>query len=319
VLVNLYKSKTPLSIFTLPLIAGLVALSLFFRPVTNHTYFFQWQTDLFGMIQNLPWLNFLLTGALISLNAMQMNNVFNRNTFFSKDTFLPGLIYIIGLATLDSVTFSPLLVAHLFLIGGLAFLLQLKRQEPAKNLVFIGSLLLGLAIVFSPLLIPIALLPWISLLVIRPFIWRDWTVALLGLALPLVYHHASHYLATGTWEIKPMDLKLDAPDVVWTISQSAAYLSMFLCILLGSLRFLAVMRSQLVSFKKISQVILFTVLLTTASFIMGWYVYDQLYVSFLIPLGFIIGVQLLYAEKPQVPNIFVNIWFVAAVVNLFLS
>jgi len=319
VLVNLYKSKTPLSIFTLPLLAGLVSLSLFFKPVGPQTYFFKWQTDLFGMIQNTTWLSFLLTATLIGVNAMLMNNVFNRNTFFSKDSFLPGFIYITGLATLDGISFSPLLVAHLFVIGGLYFLLQLKRQEPAKSLVFVGSFLLGVAIVFSPMMLSLALLPWISLLVIRPFIWRDWIVALLGLTLPLFYHFACYYMVTGVLKIERMDLKIDSPDVVWTISQSAAYLSMSLCVLLGSLRFLAIMRSQLVSFKKISQVVLFTVLLSTASFIIGWYAFDQLYISFLIPLGFIISVQLLYAERPRIAAGLVNIWFVAAMLNLFLS
>lgn len=318
-LVNLYKSKTPLSVFTLPLIAGLVSFSIFSRPYEPNTYFFTWQTELFGMIQNIPWLNFILTGGLISLIAHQMNHLFNRNTFYSKDTFLPGFIYITGLATLDCITFSPLLLAHIFVIGGLACLLQLKRQEPAKNLVFIGSLLLGLAIVFSPLMISLALLPWISLIIIRPFIWRDWVVALLGLCLPVFYHYTFNYLNTGSIIIKRMDLKLDAPDVVWTISESVAYLAMGLCVLFGSLRFFAIMRSQLVSFKKISQIVLFTVLLAGLSFAAGWYAYNQLYVSFLIPLGFIISVQLLYAERPRLSSALVNGWFIAAVVNLFLS
>lgn len=317
-LVNLYKSKTPLAIFTLPLIAGLVAISLFFRTPEPNTYFFIWQTELFGMIQNIPWLNFVLAGGLISLNAHQMNNVFNRNTFYSKDTFLPGFIYIIGLASFDSVDFSPLLVAHLFVIGALAALLQLKRQEPAKNLIFIGSFLLGLAIVFSPLMASLALLPWITLLIIRPFIWRDWFLALAGLALPIFYHYTFNYLINGTLKIERMDVKLIAPDVVWTIPESAVYISMSLCILLGFLRFFGIMRSQLVSFKKISQVILITGLLSGASLVGGWYAYNQLYVSFLIPLGFIISVQLLYAERPRVSATLVNIWFMAAILNLFL-
>jgi hypothetical protein len=318
VLVNLYKAKTPVSVFSLPLIIGLVCLTLFFREPVAHVYFFKWQTDFFLGIQQNSWLNFLLAGALISLNAHQLNNVFNRNNFYSKDTFLPGFIYVIGLATFESVDFSPLLLAHLFMIGAMAALLQLKRQEPDKNLIFIGSFGISLAIIFSPLLILLVLLPWLALLITKPFNWREWVVAILGLCLPIFYHYIFNYLATGTVQPERMDIILDTPAVTWTITQSILYLTASITILLSMARFIGVMRSQVVNFKKISQLTLLILFLSTLSFVIGWLFYSQFYLAFLLPLGYVISAQILYNEKSMLSNILVMIWFIAAVINLYL-
>jgi hypothetical protein len=318
VLVNLYKAKTPVAIFSLPLIIGLVCLSLFFKQPVEHIYFFKWQTDLFGLIQATDWLNFMLAGALISLNAHQLNNVFNRNNFYSKDTFLPGFVYVAGLVTFENIDFSPLLIAHLFLVGAMASFLQLKRQEPAKNLIFIGSVSIGIMIVFSPVLISLVFLPWLSLLIIKPFNWREWVVALLGLSLPVFYHYVINYLMTGTVHIEQMDVIIITPDVTWTILQSILYLTAATSILISLFRFAGVMRSQLVNFKKISQLTLAILALSALSFLIGWYFFNQFYIGFMLPLGYVISAHLLYNEKAVVSNILMTIWFITAMINLYL-
>lgn len=317
-LVNLYKAKTPLSVFSLPLIAGVMCLSIFYRDAEETIFFFKWQTDFFVEIREISWLNFLLSVFVISLNANQLNLVFNRNSFYSKDTYLPGFIYVIGLATFESIEFSPLLLAHLFLIGAMASLLQLKRQESGKNLVFLGSVSLGILILFSPLLIVLALLPWLVLLIVKPFDWREWVVAFLGITLPTFYHYAVNYLITGNIRIDRMDVVLTSPDVVWTISQSILYLTASIVILISLYRFLIIMRSQIVNFKKISQITLLILFLCVLSFLAGWYFFNQFYVTFLLPLGYVVSVHILYGDRALVTNVLVMIWFLTAMINLYL-
>jgi hypothetical protein len=318
VLVNLYKAKTPVSVFSLPLIIGLVCLTLFFREPVAHVYFFKWQTDFFLRIQETKWLNFLLAGALISLNAHQLNNVFNRNNFYSKDTFLPGFMYVTGLATFESVDFSPLIVAHLFLIGAMAALLQLKRQEPDKSIIFVGSFSIGIAIIFSPLLIVLVFFPWLALITTKPFNWREWMVAVLGLCLPIFYLYVFNYLSAGTIQPERMDIILDTPSVTWTITQSILYITSSITILLSIVQFIGVMRSQVVNFKKISQLTLLILFLCVVSFVIGWLFFNQFYLAFMLPLGFIISAQILYNERSRLSHILVMIWFMAAVINLYL-
>jgi hypothetical protein len=318
VLVNLYKSKTPLSVFTLPLVIGLVSLSLFTGPAEANVYFFKWQTTFFGQIQASTWLNFLLAGGLISLNAHQLNNVFNGNSFYSKDTFLPGFIYVAGLVLFKSLDFSPLLVAHFFIIGALSQLLQLKRQEPSKDLVFKASFLIGLAVVFSPLTLSLCILPWIALVLVKPFVWREWTVVLPGLGIPVFFHYAIHYVATGQVEVDRMEVIINDPEITWTILESVVYMLSAMVLLVGVFKFLLIIRGQVVNYKKMSQLMLFAAVLAGCSLVVGWYFFDQLYLVVLLPLSFIISIQLLNAGRVQLANGLVMLWFIASAVNLFL-
>lgn len=316
-LVNLYKSKTPLSVFTLPLIIGFVCLSVFFNEQETQNYFFLWQTNFFHFFQETPWLNYFLAAGLISLNAHQLNNVFNRNSFYSKDTFLPGFVYVTGLITFESLCFSPLLLAHLFLLGAMAQLLQLKLKEPAKDILFKGSFLLGLAFVFSPLTISLAIFPWIALLLIKPFIWREWLVTFFGMLLPIFYLYTINFLATGKIDVLGMPVTIDDPDLTWTILEGATYLLTVICFLVGLFKFIIITRSQIVNFKKLSQVILWMAILLCFSFVVGWYFYSHFYLAFLLPTSFIVSIQLLNAGRVQMANGLVTVWFIISVVNLF--
>jgi len=318
VLVNLYKSKSPLSVFTLPLIIGLICLKVFFDSAQPNHYFFLWQTEFFLLVKEIPALNYFLLVGLISLNAHQLNNVFNRNSFYSKDTFLPGFIYVTGLATFEQLDFSPLLVAHLFLIGGMSSLLQLKRQDPAKDIIFNGSFLLGIAFVFSPLTVSLAILPWIALTLIKPFIWREWLVAFFGMTLPIFYHYVVNYLVTGNIEILRMPMSIDDPDLTWTIVEGLTYLITGLCFLVGVFKFIIIIRAQIVNFKKLSQVLLWMAILLSCSFGIGWYFFGQFYLAFLLPMSFIMSIQLLNAGRVQMANGLVLVWFIISVVNLFV-
>jgi hypothetical protein len=316
--VFLYKSKTPLSIFTLPIVIAIACSTLFFNHSAESFYYFNWQTNWFQNMHQTPWLNFVLAGAIISLNAHQLNNVFNRNTFFSKDSFLPGFIYVTGLITFHMLDFSPLLIGHTFIIGAFAALLQLKRQEPAKNLVFIGSFLIGASIVFSPMQITLALLPWFSLMIIRPFNWREWIIALFGIGIPVYFHLTIYFIFTGNWNVESADFVLHQIDLTWTIMDQIKYGFFAFCLIIAIFRYLIIMRNQLVNFKKISQVVLVAGFLSVFSFLIGWYGFNMVYSGFLIPAGIIISVQLLYSDRPTFSSGLVTIWFFAALVGLFI-
>ncbi|MBK9190111.1 MAG: hypothetical protein IPM77_00700 [Crocinitomicaceae bacterium] len=307
-----------MSIFTLPIVIAIACSTLFFKHQGEFVYYFNWQTIWFNNIHSTPWLNFLLAGAFISLNAHQLNNVFNRNTFFSKDSFLPGFIYVTGLITFNQLEFSPLLIGHTFIIGAFAALLQLKRQEPAKNQVFIGSFLIGMAIVFSPMQLTLALLPWISLIIIRPFNWREWIIALIGIGIPIYFHFTVYFISTGKWDIESADFVLYQIDLTWTIMDQIKYGFFSFCVFIAILRYLIIMRNQLVNFKKISQVVLAAGLLSVFSFFIGWYGFNMVYSGFLIPAGIIISVQLLYSERSAFSSGLVTIWFFVALAGLFI-
>ena len=306
-----------MSVFTLPVVVGLVGLSLFTNPDAANIYFFKWQTDFFGAIQEIAGLNFMLACGWISIIANQLNIVFNKNSFYSKDSFLPGFIYVAGLVTFKAIDFSPLMVAHLFVVGAMSELLQMKRQQPSKDNIFNASFLLGLAIVFSPLMITLVILPWIAVMLIKPFAWREWVVAVIGLVLPVLMHYVVHYVATGSVIIERMDATFPDAQTTWTIPEGAVYVLSVIILLVAVFKFFLIIRGQIVSFKKMSQLIFIMAMLTGLSLVGGWYFFNQLYLAVLLPLSFIISIQLLNAGRVRLANSLVLAWFITGVVNLF--
>lgn len=316
--VNLYRSKTPIAVFSLPLLVAIICLPLILRDAEPQVYFFKWQTNFFAKIHEITFLNYSLAVIFISVTAHQLNNVFNRNVFYSKDTFLPGFIYVTGLASFHSLEFSPMILSHLIFVIGLAALLQIKRQEPAKNWVFLGSLMIGTSVIFSPPIITIALLPWITLMIVRPFAWREYVLVVLGLIIPTGYHFFFYFLNVGNIQIEEAEFKLIANELNWSVSQIICMLLLAVGALFAFLKSLLIMRVQVVQFKKLMQIIFFATAICYMGYLAGWYGYEQQHVSFLIPLSVLFSVWLLCTEKNILPTVLVIGWFLATLTNLFL-
>ena len=77
--------------------------------------------------------------------------------------------------------------ANLLLIAASHQLFNTYRKESAMTEVFNAGMLIGLsALLYFPALI-LFLFVWITLIILRPFIWQEYAVSLLGFLLPLTY------------------------------------------------------------------------------------------------------------------------------------
>lgn len=316
-IVNLYRSKTPISVFTLPIIVAIGGLSIFFKDVEIPNSLFQWQMDWFQFMNSISWLNYLATLLIISFNAHQLNRVFNANTFFSKDTTLPGLFYVVGVFTLDSVFFSGDLIAHTFIIGALAAFFMIKRQESSKNFVFIGSICIGLSVIFNSYMISLLFLPFLILALIKPFNWREYVICISGLILPNLYHVVLLFLADTTLPSQIFPLTMNAVNDTWTITQSIVYISAIVVSIVGLFSYVVIMRGQVVSFKKLSQGVILILMLSIVASISSFIFLNYVSACFFLPLSIILSVYFLYRENANIAALIVIIWFISSLINLF--
>ncbi|MEO9533957.1 MAG: hypothetical protein ABJG68_03095 [Crocinitomicaceae bacterium] len=317
-LVNLYESKTPIAVFSFPLLVAIVVCPILFLEVQAIHYPFEWQNDLWSMIHEIKWLNFILAVFLISTNAHQINNAYNSTVLYSKDSFLPGLIYLISLVALSAYDFAPILVAHFFFILAMRQLFKIRRQEDAKAIVFKASLLFGIGFVFSPMQSVCFIIPALSLTVFRPFVWREWFMVVGGGFIAVIYYLSVIYLSTGQLSFfstphygfqnaKQVDL---ITWVNWTI---------FGLIALGSIvKYFAIMRTEINRFKKQSQVLFHMTWVSFIGFVLGWYFYSEMYPVFILPLSIIVGTQLLHSRNSKVVNAIVIIWLIISVANVVI-
>lgn len=316
-LVNLYRSKTPWAIFSLPVLVALLAIVIFFKEIQAPENIFIWQNEIFEDLYINVWLNYLLTVLFVSINAHQLNNLINRHSFYSKDTFLPGILYVLCLISTNHLHFTPELFAHGFIILGLAHIFKLRRQDDAKGIIFMGSFFLGIAAIFTPLVYGLIVFPWISLGVFRPFVWREWLLVPFGMFIPALYHVGIYYLINDTYKIEfqPMRDGFALPDlnIVW-IGLMIWFTLIGLVSIFG---LVGIMRAEVVRFKKQSQLVLHLLWLTLAVLSFGVLFWNHYNVIFIIPLSLIIGTHYLHARNQLVVNMAVMVWFIIGVVNLW--
>ena len=301
------------------LLIAVLALSIFFveQPATS-TAIFIWQRDIEDVLFAMPWLNYLLTVGLIALNAHQLNNLFNQNGFFPRATFLAGLMYVICLMLFDGLMIQFELLAHLFVIFSLMFIFQMRRQEPAKDFIFKASFLAGLAIVFSPMLAPLLLAPWISLVIFKPFIWREWLLAVLGLLLPTVYHYSMMYLLTSDTSVNITSMHIGEQFPQFGELQVVSLILFGLIVLVSAWRLLVIRTQQVVRFKKLAAFVFYLFVLTALSLVFGWFLYGQVVLTFIVPLAVVIAINFLNSRNETFANIVVVCWFIISGINLFI-
>lgn len=318
-LLNLYRSNSPVAVFSLPLLIAALSLPQLFSDLENYNYLFSWQIELWSSINTYPFLNYALSVIFVSISAHQLNNVFNQNTFYSKNSFTPGLIYVLSLLTFEALVFTPMLIGHLFIILTLRHIFKLRRQEEAKAIIFWSGFFIGIAFLFTPMQATLVLLPWIALSIFRPFVWREWIMVILGAAVPLIYYVSFSYMSSER-------LAVEVPEQTGFITTGNTQLYSLLnyvffgIILIGSFyNYLMIARTEINRFKKQSQVLAHMTWLSGLSFFAGWYFYDFFYLGFLIPIAIFIGTQLLHSRNNIVVNGIVIIWLIISLANVVLG
>ena len=197
-------------------------------------------------------------------------------------------------------------------------ILHLRRQEPAKALIFKAGLSLGVAVLFSPTLTPILLGPWIALAIFRPFVWREWLMLLLGFVLPHLYHAAIYFLATGKYMVELTGLTLGDSELNLSAIELSNWIFFGLLVLYSIWKLLVIRTTSVVRYKKQTLLLFHMTWLLSISLIIEWFMNGHLLLAVLIPLSIFISIQFLNARKMSVVNIVLLIWFIISGVNLYL-
>lgn len=318
-LVNLYKSKTPVAVFSFPVLIGLLGACIFFLPAEIVPGFFSWQSDLSNFIFANSITHYITVVLIVYLSGIELNRQVNVYGFYSKNTYLPGLIYALILFGFGQMSFSMPLVAAGFLIYGLGYLFRINRQDSAISSVFMSSLLLGTATVFEPFLAPVIVLPWFSLVVFRSFVWREWIILLFGVGTPWLYHYGLHYAIVGEVEPNLSPLTFSGFNIDLSLEQMVLIGFALFIAVYAIWQFLVITGGQLLVFKKRSRLLFHLIWLTIVSLVLGWLFYDALIIATSIPLAIIIAVQMLNARTDTFGNLVLFVWIGLSVWSLFFQ
>ncbi|HQQ94996.1 MAG TPA: DUF6427 family protein [Bacteroidia bacterium] len=136
-------------------------------------------------------LNFLCIGLGILLVSLTISN----QEIIDKQNYFPAFLYaLVCIAAVNPFQISPQLFTNLFVLYALYRLFDIYRQEDVLKSIFQAAFWLSLSAyltVASCIFFPLF---FIALMILRPFHWREWAVALLGFLCTLFFYESLAYL-----------------------------------------------------------------------------------------------------------------------------
>lgn len=188
-LIKTVRANQPFSLVLIPLIGVLLWLPGLLHPsapapqVNMPLY-----EALDGFLRLHPLFS-VITGMLLAMTeAFLLNYIIYQHQVLVKKSWLPALLFVVLSACTPGLLWlhAPL-IAGLFLLGALHVLLGTYRMDKAFGAVFNAGLLVGIAGLFYLPSMVFLLFAIITLILIRPFIWREWLIFLIGAMIPWIY------------------------------------------------------------------------------------------------------------------------------------
>ena len=188
-MIKLFSKNIVFVLALLPLIILTNILLEIYYPTFTSTQ--DYITNLWGINFNeVPVvIDKLIVICFLTTNAVLINFTFNQHDFFERSTYLPSLIYVL-LATLFpfSTSINGELFAQTFMILSINQLFKITKQmEDIRSNVFNASILIGIAGTFNPIYIYFLLVVFIFLIRLRPFVFREYLLAVLGIIIPFMF------------------------------------------------------------------------------------------------------------------------------------
>lgn len=167
----------------------------------------------------------LIIGLVLLLaEAFLLNFVLQAHQVIVKKNWLPALLVVVfGSCSPGLLWPVPEQFAGLLLILVLHILLGTYRQDKSFAAVFNCGLLIGLAGQFYLPSLVFFLFAFISIIILRPFLWREWMMLIFGLFIPFIYGgvyffwydqypEITHRVITDPIINRSFFLKLDSAD-----------------------------------------------------------------------------------------------------------
>ncbi|MEJ7780896.1 MAG: DUF6427 family protein [Daejeonella sp.] len=125
--------------------------------------------------------NFILAAFLLFIQSLVFNRIINSYNLLGKSTYLPALLYLsAGSLFVPFLILSPVLFCNILSLWMIEKFLSIYKRDQVGSVMYdLGMIVAVGTLIYFPF---IAMLPilWISLIIFRPFNWRDWLAIVTG-------------------------------------------------------------------------------------------------------------------------------------------
>lgn len=199
-MINVFRTYNPLNILWLAILLFLLRMGYAYHAPAKieFTYLEPFARLLVpGAYQYAfpPLVDIFLAGVLVFAQALMLNRLVNQYSLLSRPSFLPALMYVVlsGLFA-PFLILSPQLICNFLLIWMLYKLLGLYKGDDAQSTTYdLGMIVAIGSLIYFPF-IYLFLAIWASLLLFRPFNWREWIIGIMGYATIFFFLAVFYYL-----------------------------------------------------------------------------------------------------------------------------
>ncbi len=184
-MIKQFRSHNPVNIIFLAGITLLLRAGIFFQlPDQVSVDFIEPFTRLLVPVpeNNFPVLtNIYVAAFLLLIQSLIFNGIINSYNLLGKSTYLPALLYVsAGSLFTPFLILSPVLFCNFLILWMMEKFLSIYKRDEVRSVMYDLGMMVGLGtLIYFPF---IAMLPvlWISLIIFRPFNWREWLAVVTG-------------------------------------------------------------------------------------------------------------------------------------------
>lgn len=217
-----------------------------------------------------PFLNIIIAAVIVYAQALIFNKIINNYNIIGKSSFLPALFFIVSSSVFSPFLFlSPPLFCNFLLLYVLhKILLEYKNSDSVSGMFDLGLMIALGTLFYFPFVLFILFL-WISLLILRPFNWREWVSLIIGY-LTIVFFLGVYYFWNGRlldfYEIWrplsnpfPFNIRIQITDYI-------VLLPIAVCVLLGVIFIRQNFFKSFIQVRKTFQLLFFMFFIAALSF-----------------------------------------------------
>lgn len=327
-LIGFIKHNRAISVFFLPVAILIIWAFGFIHPSTPPTeYATSFYKALISRLGNYPVLLPLFSCILIFIESLLINYIVKKNEIIDTTAYLPALIYIILMSLQpEMLSLHPIVIANLFMLLALIRLMNTYKKETAYSEVFDTGMFIALAAIFyTPSFVFIFVL-WAGLVIIRPFIWREWIISLFGFATPLLffvfYYFWNGILDTLVSQVIQNTVIAPHKSFQWVSFSIDEYIQICILLLAGFFSFgklLDDLGKSTVRIRNNLLLLFYFILLSLVSIIFAPG-YSISYLSFLsIPFSIFISNYFLFARKTWIAEVLFLLLVLSIFINQFIQ
>lgn len=194
-MVYFFKNNRFIPVFLIPVLAFL----LWFKELDNPNIVeLRYAMPLFELLSNFLGFSLYVKAifgiVILVISAFYFNYIIDHYNMLKKKTFLPAFVFVLFFCSSPAfLKFQPIIPAVLFVLFGLNKLMRTYRQEIDLSDFFDASMMISIASLFYFPTLFLFPLVWVTLVVVRPYVWREWAVSFLGVIIPYLFVFTWYY------------------------------------------------------------------------------------------------------------------------------